>query len=291
MISDIDDNVSYSILSSFADDTRVLKETTELLDSFKLQHDLNQIYKWTQRNNMKLNGCKFEHLCYGRNNDVKCFSVYLNNEHSKIETKNSVKDLGVIMTNDGKFDDHINVVVSKVNNLVSWILRTFEARDEKTMLTLWKSLVIPHLDYCSQLWSPTKRGQQQKLELLQKNFLKKIHGLFQLTYWEQLSKLNLYSLERRRERYVIIYVWKILEKLVPNFSHLQNEVEIGGIKSYENNRLGRKCIVPIIKRSSFQQVRCASLTVLGPRLFNCLPKHIRNISNCSKSYFKKELCR
>ena len=156
MISDIDDNVSYSILSSFADDTRVLKETTELLDSFKLQHDLNQIYKWTQRNNMKLNGCKFEHLCYGRNNDVKCFSVYLNNEHSKIETKNSVKDLGVIMTNDGKFDDHINVVVSKVNNLVSWILRTFEARDEKTMLTLWKSLVIPHLDYCSQLWSPTK---------------------------------------------------------------------------------------------------------------------------------------
>ena len=84
-------------------------------------------------------------------------------------------------------------------------------------------------------------------------------------------------------------MWKILEKLVPNFSHLQNEVEIGGIKSYENNQLGRKCIVPIIKRSSFQQVRCASLTVLGPRLFNCLLKHIRNISNCSKSYFKKEL--
>ena len=108
------------------------------------------------------------------------------------------------MTNDGKFDDHINAVVNKVNNLISWILRTFETRDEKIMLTLWKSLVIPHLDYCSQLWSPIKRGQQQKLELLQKNFLKKVHGSFQLTYWEHLEKFNVYSLERRRECYMII---------------------------------------------------------------------------------------
>ena len=288
MISDIDENINYSILSSFADDTRVLKEVTELMDSFKLQHDLNQIYEWTKRNNMKLNGCKFEHLSYGRNKDAKSYSTYLNNAHCKIETKNSVKDLGVLMTNDGKFDDHINAVVNKVNNLVSWILRTFETRDEKIMLTLWKSLVIPHLDCCSQLWSPIKRGQQQKLELLQNNFLKKVHGSFQLTYWEHLEKLNVYSLERRREHYMIIYVWKILEKLVPNFSHLQNGLEVGGIKSYENNRLGRKCIVPTIKKSSFQQARCASLTVLGPRLFNCLPKHIRNISNCSKNDFKKK---
>ena len=129
----------------------VLKEVTELMDSFKLQHDLNQIYEWTKRNNMKLNGCKFEHLSYGRNKDAKSYSTYLNNAHCKIETKNSVKDLGILMTNDGKFDDHINAVVNKVNNLISWILRTFETRDEKIMLTLWKSLVISHLNYCSQL--------------------------------------------------------------------------------------------------------------------------------------------
>ena len=289
MISDIDDDISYSILSSFADDTRIIKEVTEIMDTFKLQYDLNQIYEWTRRNNMKLNGCKFEHLSYGCNIDAKSYSIYLDNKHSKIETKTSVKDLGVIMTHDGKFDEHINAVVDKVNSLVSWILRTFESREKNTMLTLWKSLVIPHLDYCSQLWSPLKRGQQQKLELLQKNFLKKIAGSYPLTYWQQLSKFNMYSLERRRERYIIMYVWKILEKQVPNFSHLQNGCEIGGIKSYFNNRLGRKCIVPMVKRGPFQQIRCASLTVMGPRLFNCLPKEIRNISNCSKNHFKKKL--
>ena len=33
-------------------------------------------------------------------------------------------------------------------------------------------------------------------------------------YWTCLDKMKIYSLERRRER--IIYVWKVLENMVPN---------------------------------------------------------------------------
>ena len=43
-----------------------------------------------------------------------------------------------------------------------------------------------------------------------------------LSYNERLKALKLYSLQRRRERYCIIYVWKVLEGLVPNVSHLAN---------------------------------------------------------------------
>ena len=39
-----------------------------------------------------------------------------------------------------------------------------------------------------------------------------------LSYPERLTVLKLYSVQRRRERYIIIYVWKILECQVPNFS-------------------------------------------------------------------------
>ena len=38
-----------------------------------------------------------------------------------------------------------------------------------------------------------------------------------LNYWEQLGELKLYSLEHRQERYVAIYIWRILEGHVPNF--------------------------------------------------------------------------
>ena len=98
--------------------------------------------------------------------------------------------------------------------------------------------------------SQQQKGLIQDLEILQKIFIKKILGAYKLNYWELLNKLQLLSLERRRERYQIIYVWKILEGLVPNFAHVENGENVGGIGSYVQNRLGRKCIIPIIERGS-----------------------------------------
>ena len=84
------------------------------------------------------------------------------------------------------------------------------------MLTLWKSLVLPILDYCSQLWSPSNKGLIQQIESIQQSFTRKIAiGNLTNNYWDRLSHLKLYSLQRRRERYAIIYVWKILEGHVP----------------------------------------------------------------------------
>ena len=46
-----------------------------------------------------------------------------------------------------------------------------------------------------------------ELEKIQKSFTSKINGIEELDYHERLKKLNLYSLERRRERFMIIYGW------------------------------------------------------------------------------------
>ena len=92
------------------------------------------------------------------------------------------------------------------------------------MLTLWKTQVLCHLDYCSQLWSPHRTGLIQMLEALQKTFYNKIDGMSHLSYWEQLIELKTYSLERRRERYQIIYTWRIIEGQTPNLSSSPLEV-------------------------------------------------------------------
>ena len=41
------------------------------------------------------------------------------------------------------------------------------------MMTLFKTLVRPLLEYSSPLWSPTAKGDIQKLEEVQKSFIKK----------------------------------------------------------------------------------------------------------------------
>ena len=93
----------------------------------------------------------------------------------------------------------------------------------------------------------------------------------------------MYSLERRRERYRIIYVWKVLENMVPNINNQ--------ITARDNDRRGRHCITPTLKRSSEKicNLHQSSLPVHGIKLFNAMPKHIRDMTNVSIAKFKRAL--
>ena len=82
---------------------------------------------------------------------------------------------------------------------------------------------------------------------------------------------------------------KIVENKVPNFSHHNNGNEIGGISWYHHIWLERKCQIPNIETGPFQQTRNLSLARKGPALFNCLPKPLRDTSNCSTDSFKVKL--
>ena len=84
-------------------------------------------------------------------------------------------------------------------------------------MTLFNVLILSILDYCSQLWSPHLIRHIIQIEKVQRSFIKLITGMCDCSYSDRLSLLRLYSLQRRRERYCIIYVWKIIEELVPKF--------------------------------------------------------------------------
>ena len=99
---------------------------------------------------------------------------------------------------------------------MGWVLRVFQSRNRSLMLSLLKSLVIPLLKYCCQLWNPRKSKVIQAFEAIQRTFIYKITQVQSLNYWERLHELELYSLQRRRERYIIIYIWKITQHMVPN---------------------------------------------------------------------------
>ena len=104
------------------------------------------------------------------------------------------------MSTDSKFTSHIESIVNNGRSMSSWILRTFKSREKVTMLTLWKALIIPRVEYCSVLWSPTNTGDIQALETLQWSFFRKITEFKNSNYWEILKMNNIYSLQRRRER-------------------------------------------------------------------------------------------
>ena len=226
-------------------------------------------------------------LQYGNDKDLQLLSNYNSSSGIAIEKAESVSDLGVCMikmAQDGTFSSHIDDICNSARKTVSWICRTFRSRSVITMCTTWKSLVLPKLEYCSQLWCPIAKSDIQKLELVQRNFVRKIKFNSHLNYWELLKCLKLYSLQRRRERYRIIYTWKIIEHLVPNISHDERRK----INVQFTTRFGRKCVVPAFTRRVSSNYE-ASLAVRGPQLFNVMPQHIRDLTNCSVDTFKAKL--
>ena len=270
MINDVDENVRNAFLSSFADDTRIGMAIRSSDDAKLLQEDLEKVYSWARDNNMVLNSSKFELLHYENKKLPNVSSNYLSSTGDVIDPSDRVKDLGVIMSNDCSFTFHIDEVISKVNKMVSWALRNFKCRSKLFILTIWKSILLPHLDYCSQLWSPLKVADINRLELVQKCFLKKMNCYDNVSYWDMLKDLGLYSLQRHRERYRAIYLWSILECLVPNPKPNQ-------IFGKFHPRHGRSCHVPLIRCNGHQKTLGSSFSVRSAQIFNSLPKELRDM--------------
>ena len=101
------------------------------------------------------------------------------------------------MSGDCSFNEHINLRTKQCRQLTDWILRTFKSRDKCAMVALFKSLVLPRLEYDCQLWSPTSVNQINAIENIQRKFTKHITGMHSLPYENRLKHLKLYSLQRR----------------------------------------------------------------------------------------------
>ena len=282
MINDISEGLVCRILS-FADDTRLLKNVTSVSDCESLQNDLNKTFQYASRNNLAFNKSKFQVIKFGKLENLKDAYNYVGPSSDVIQRATEVKDLGVTFSDTLSFSSHINKVVFKCRQMSGYIFRTFSSRDPDTMLTLYKSLVQPHIDYCCQLWFPHRALELQKLESIQRLYTMRISDVKNLNYWERLSNLKLFSVERRIERYIIIYVWKVLECLI-----LAPETE--SIVPYFSARQGRMCRRFNVSDGPhiFQTLQYNSLSRCGARLFNCLPRYLRDVSG-TVSTFKEGL--
>ena len=283
-VADIARGVSEgNVTSSYVDDTRSGRCISDpSVECAALQEDLNTIYSWAEDVNMVFNSDKFESLGFWPDKDKKPSSQYLSPDGQEIEEKEHLRDLGVELSNDLSFSLHIENTVAGANKLVGWALRSFRRRSKYVMLTIWKSTIQSKMDYCSQLWSPNDQGSIARLESVARNFTSQIAGLEGKDYWERLKYLKLYSQEKHRERYQIIFLWKVVQGLVQGY-HVEFD---------SSDRRGRVAVVRPYKTRSPAQVRRAreaSLSVKGARLFNSIHRELRDMSHGKVESFKSGL--
>ena len=122
----------------FADDTNIFctgkdrKEVENLLNS-----ELCNLNKWFEVNTLTLNLTKTKYMIFGNYNEY-CF-VFIYND--AIEKVDSINFLRIILDRKLSWNDHIQLVTNILN--------------QKSLFTLYCSLVLPYLYYACEIWGNT----------------------------------------------------------------------------------------------------------------------------------------
>lgn len=141
-------------------------------------------------------------------------SYYING--IAITNVRTAQDLGVTVSFNLSFKQHIENIVAKSYQRIAILLRGFVTRDLNFMCKAYASFIRPILEYNSVVWSPREMYLIDLLEKVQRHFSRSIPSLSHLTYSDRLSALHLESLEIRRLRFDLIYYYKIFNNLTPH---------------------------------------------------------------------------
>ena len=101
-INDIDELIGCNILK-FADDTKIFREIKSPQDIARLQEGLVNLAAWSSDWQMLFNvdKCKVMHMGYNNT----CPEYFLNGSGRKLESVSEEKDLGVIVSDDLKWEN------------------------------------------------------------------------------------------------------------------------------------------------------------------------------------------
>uniref|UniRef100_A0A0N4WGI2 Reverse transcriptase domain-containing protein n=1 Tax=Haemonchus placei TaxID=6290 RepID=A0A0N4WGI2_HAEPC len=159
---------------------------------------------------LNLNKCSVMHF-----GNATAIDYVINGIH--LPSARSTKDLGVIFDTSLKFSSHIDSVVKKALATLFLVMRNTRCSDLSIVLRLYKAYVLPHLEYCSQLWSPYLKKDFRRFERVQHVFTLMLWYRSKSTatippYRVRLKLLSLHSLQYRRVMTDLVFCFRVLRK-------------------------------------------------------------------------------
>lgn len=200
----------------FADDFKIYASGKEYHNFQSLNMYLQKFYQWCSKNYLLLNVNKCSVISFSRRISPLVYSYSFGSEI--VPRVSLVKDLGVLLDINLSFNSHIDYIINKANR--SWgMIRRYacEFSDPYVIKSLYMSFVQTLLEYASVVWCPYYNVNINRVEAVQKRFLRfALRGLpwsdvnTLPSYQSRLKLINMESLEVRRMVAKVVFVHKVL---------------------------------------------------------------------------------
>ena len=205
-----------SSLSLFTDDMALYRPICSTIDFLIVQYDISSVSSWIRNNFLFLQPAKCHAMMLTRRRLSQTEEAFptLYVEGIPLSYVNSVKYLGILITSNLTWSQHISNLHLKARRLISMLYRKFYKNAcSSTLLQLYISFIRPHLEYCSAVWDPYLAKDVELLEKTQKFGLKVCLKNWSSDYSCLLSTANIPTLAVRRSQARLSHMYKIMHEL------------------------------------------------------------------------------
>ena len=168
-INDMPNNILNCTVDMYADDTLlyICNENVDVIERF-LNEDLISLSKWLNENLMKVNVNKTKVMLLAtpfKTDNAAEIRVCMND--TCIEIVKSYKYIGITIDSNLKWNAHVNNVTRKMCNSIGILRRIKPFVPKKSLITIYNTMFLPHLDYGLIIWSNCGEDNLNKLQKLQ----------------------------------------------------------------------------------------------------------------------------
>ena len=212
-INDLPQNIQ-SQVRLFADDTAVYLTVSSFKDVNILQADLDTLQEWERTWDMEFNPGKCQVLQITRSKQPLQSQYTLHGQ--VLESVDSAKYLGVTISQDLNWNNHINNIIGKANRTLGFVKRNVKTRNEPVKELAYKTLVRPQVEYASSIWNPYTKQNINKIEMIQRRAARWVKNNYSPydSVSNMLDGLGWRSLENRRLDSRLVMFYRIIHGYV-----------------------------------------------------------------------------
>ncbi len=262
-------NLSFFI---YADDTNAIISHNDFKELLRIVNDeLKNISIWFKANKLSLNIKKTNYIIFKNRHSNRVYNdshIYIDGiELAKVS---HTKFLGVIIDECLTWNDHTSYVTNIVSKYSGILFRLKKLISCKTLFSLYKTLVLPHLNYCNIIWGDLNNCNLNSVLVKQKRIIRLCTNSTWLAHtsplFSQLSTLNIFDIHKSS---VALFMYNFsINNLPPNFSNYFVKNTAIHRYSTRSNNLYRPAIFNYdLARNTIRRQ--------GPVLWNNIPDNIK----------------